>query len=160
VKNLYKPHYHNIWRDDYMDGLRRTHNLLGTTAFVTNTFTGDDKKYYSGLYASEVQRVTLKEVPVYKLQVAPACGPDEVTNNTLCVYRPPITKPVTQGVADLMPLDFMHAPMPIGAPEEISKTADKIRPYKMTLEGHDRYWDLPAFHDSPPYFNYDRRHFY
>ena len=154
---LYKPRYHNIWRNDFMDGPLHTQKILEKTCLVAYTYGSDNAKYYSGPLATEVQQVTHEPVIVYKTTGASVIGPDRITNNVVITYHPPKIKQENSDGTHPIPPYVMDATQQITAPEEVVKNWNTPRPFKLHLQMKNAAWKRHFIRDSPPYYNYPRK---
>ena len=106
----------------YYNGPRSNTTIIQNTTIINNTYVNNQRTYISGPRADEVQRITHKNVPVYKVGNESKPGVASVQDNTVRVYRPAVEK----SGKDIAPPKVRKAERPIGKPEPVesgSKTA-------------------------------------
>ncbi len=151
-RHIYKPHYSNVWRSDFIHGPHHTHHIIERTHYITNTFGGRDVTYYSGPRTSEVQQVTHKPVPVYHLNNVSARGQDHISSNVLNNYHPARIEPLKSDGTRPVPAQVMQAPQPVGAPADVKVKWDQPRPFKETMQQQNpTIWNRPFIRNEPPY---------
>jgi len=156
TKYLYKPHYRNVWRSDFMDGPLHTQKMLQKTKFVTNVCETNKTRYFSGPFAAEVAQITCEKVVLYKSSWAAVRGADRISDNVVYIYRLAKTAAPLAGSSNPAPSDFMEPLRSVSSPDEITKNWNKPRPFKLDLQKHNPAFNYPFIRDNPPYFNYPR----
>ncbi len=106
---MYRPDYYHYW-----GGPHETVNIYNRTTVITHVYVDNrtHATYFSGPRASEIQAVTHRTVPVYRVNTASRPGSPSVRGNSLNIYRPAVNRST---IASARPANVVRAPQAIGA---------------------------------------------
>ena len=150
---LYKPRYHNVWRNDFLHGPRHTHTLIQRSHFVTNTYENNSISYYAGPRGTEVQQITHQPVQVFHMGATSVRGADGINNNVVNIYRPGKIEQVNRDGNRPVPAKVIQAPQQIGRPADVKVRWDQPRPFKVDIQKQNPDWNRPFIRSAPPYNN-------
>ena len=115
---LYRPDYRQYWR-----GPRYNTEIINRTTIINNVYVnhGNNARYNYGPRPQEVQRITNRPVPQYRIANVSRPGAASIRNNVVNMYHPATVRPMSS--ARPAPNHIVAAPRPIGRPAAATSNA-------------------------------------